>query len=228
MSTATGGGNANSDAGQTSNMNQFAQYITNPDGTTSAVPSQLMSTQSNLNTAQAAHAGDQLAAAQLTQGDQMARFNQILPLLTGQLNNLNSGAYTAGGSNSTAPPITTGPVLNPQQIQQQVNQSNANTDKSTATNIQQSNGNLGGRGFGSNSPLQMMLNQAAQSSGLATKTGNETNLRLNAANANASNLLNTQQALSNQWATSNQLDINRRTPIIQQQTALLGALANLV
>ncbi len=187
------------------------------------------SNQGQLYSAEAAHAGDQLAATQLTEADKMSRFNQVYGLLGGQLGKLgNGGVYSAGGQNSAAPPITTGPVLNPQQIQQQVNQSSANVDKSTATNIQHNNSELGGRGFGSNSPLSMMLNQAAQGQGLATKTSNETNTRLNAANANSQNLLNTQQALSNQWATGNQLDINRRAPVIQQQTALLGALAGLV
>lgn len=224
-----GGGNSNSNNGQMTNIGQYSQTQTNPDGTSTAVPTVWAGAQANLLGAQAAHAGDQLAATQLTEGNKMNRFNQVYGLLNGQLGKFgNGGVYSAGGQNSPAPPITTGPVLNPQQIQQQVNQSSANVDRSTATNIQHSNGDLGGRGFGSNSPLQMMLNQAAQNSGLATKTGNETNLRLNAAGANANHLLNSQQALSNQWEQGNQLDINRRAPVIQQQTALLGALAGLV
>ncbi len=222
------GGLANSSGGNVTNIGPYAQYQTQQNGDVMATPTPWASAQGNLYTAQAAHAGDQLAATQLTEADKMQRFNQVYGLLGGQLGKMNGGAYYPGGSNSQAPPITTGPVLNPQQIQQQVNQSSANVDKSTASNIQHNNSELGGRGFGSNSPLSMMLNQAAQGQGLATKTSNETNTRLNAANANSQNLLNTQQALSNQWATGNQLDINRRTPYIQQQTALLGALAGLV
>lgn len=174
-------------------------------------------------------AQDQMNLAHVPVDAQMSRFNAILPLLTGQLGQLgNGGAFRAGGENTAPPPISAGPTLNPQQIQQQVNQSNANVDKSTASNIQHSNESLGGRGFGSNSPLARALEQGYQNNGLATRTGNETNLRLNAAQSNAGQLLNSQQALSNQWATGNDLDIKRRQPYIQQQTALLGALAGMV
>lgn len=193
------------------------------------MPSAYGQSQTNLGNAQASAVHDQLQGTQLQEGNKMARFGKVYGLLGGVLGHLgNGGALTPGGSNGTPPPITTGPVLNPQQIQQQVNQSNANVDKNTATNIQHSNQDLGGRGFGSNSPLAAALQMGYQNQGLQTRTGNETNLRLNAAQANSGNLLNTQQALSNQWATGNQLDINRRTPYIQQQTALLGALSGLV
>lgn len=229
MSMAIGGGNANSGANNPTNINQYAQYVTNADGTTMALPSQLMSTQSNLQQAQAGAVHDQLKATQLTEADKMQRFNQIFSILGPLSGRIGAGGvYTPGGTNSPAPPITTGPVLNPQQIQQQVNQSNANVDKSTGTNIQHMQNDVGGRGFGSNSPLSMALAQGYQNQGLATRTGNETNLRLNAAQMNSNNLLNTQQALSNQWQQGNQLQINRQTPYIQQQTALLQSLAGLV
>lgn len=154
-----------------------------------------------------------------------ARFNQIYGLLGGQLGQANS---SVGGTNTAATPISTGPVLNPQQIQQQVNQSNAQSDQATQGAIQRSDSSLSGRGFGANSPLSMALNQASNASNLANKTGNETNLRLNAAQQNAGQLLNSQQALSNQWATENQLDIQRRAQTNARYNALLGALGGLV
>ncbi len=148
---------------------------------------------------------DQQANTAIPVNAQMARFNAILPLLSGQFSRLNNGFATAGGANGTPPPITAGPVLNPQQIQQQVNQSRAANDQSTASQIQNSNSSLAGRGFGSNSPLQMALNQGMQNQNMATNTANETNTRLNAAQQNAGQLLNSQQANANLWATGNQL-----------------------
>jgi hypothetical protein len=171
---------------------------------------------------------DQQTLASIPVNAQMSRFNQLLPLLTGQLGRLNNGFATAGGTNSAAPPISTGPTLNPQQIQQQVNTSRAANDQAVAGQMAQSNSSLAGRGFGSNSPLQMALNQGMQNNALATNTANETATRLNAAQQNAAQQLNTQQALSNQWATGNQLDIQRRAPVFAQQNALIAALGGLM
>ena len=172
---------------------------------------------------------DQQTLAGIPVNAQMSRFNQLLPILTGELGKLGTnGAATAGGTNTAPPPISTGPTLNPQQIQQQVNTSRAANDQSTATGIQNSNSSLAGRGFGSNSPLQMALNQGAQNSNMATNTANETATRLNAAQQNAAQTLNSQQALSNQWATGNQLDIQRRAPVFAQQNALIAALGGMM
>lgn len=160
---------------------------------------------------------------------QMQRFNAILPMLSGQFSALNQrGSEKVGGDNGTPPPISAGPTLNPQQIQQQVNSSRAANDQSTQGKIANSASSLAGRGFGSNSPLQAALAQGYQNSNMATNTANETATRLNAAQQNAGQLLNSQQALSNQWATGNQLDIQRKAPYFQQQNALISALAGLV
>ena len=183
--------------------------------------------QASLDQAQAGAVHDPLQAAQLTAADQMSRFSQVFGLLGGQLNN-NGGVSTAGGQNTAPPPITTGPMLNDQQIQQQVNSSRAANDASTQGAMAKNASSLAGRGLGGNSPLAMMLNQGLQNNNLATNTANETNTRLNAAQQNAQQTLNSQQALSNQWATGNQLDIQRRAPVIQQKTALISALAGLV
>lgn len=186
-------------------------------------------TQGRLQQAQAGAVHDQLQATQLSEGNKMSRFNQIYGLLGGELGRLGQpGAFTAGGTNTAPPPISTGPVLNDQQVQQQVNQSRAATDQATQGTQQRNSASLAGRGFGSNSPLAFALNQSAANQGLQTNVNNETNTRLNASQMNAGHLLNSQQALSNQWQQGNQLDIERRKPYLQQQTALIGALAGLV
>lgn len=225
-------GSANAYGGQPATPGQFydqwSQAGINSNGQSYAGPSAFAQAQTALGRAQASAVHDPLQAAQLTENDKMARFNSILPLLTNQFSRLNNGFATAGGSNGAPPPITAGPVLNPQQIQQQVNQSRAANDQNTAGQIARSDASLAGRGFGSGSPLSMALNGAMQGQNMATNTANETNTRLNAAQQNASQLLNSQQALSNQWATGNQLDIQRRAPIFAQQNALIAALSGLV
>ena len=207
--------------------NQWGVTSQSANGGNFYAPTQYAGAQTQLAQAQAGAVHDPLAAAQLTEGNKMTRFNEILPLLSNQFSSLNNMA-TAGGSNGTPPPITAGPTLNPQQIQQQVNQSRAANDQQTAGQIQQTNSSLAGRGFGANSPLSMALNNASQGQNMATNTANETNTRLNAAQQNAGQLLNSQQALSNQWATGNQLDIQRRAPIFAERNALIQSLGGLV
>lgn len=225
---AIGNFNTNNNIGDVANIGQYSQSNANANGSFTATPTPWASQQANLLGAQASAVHDPLQAAQLTEGNRMSRFNQILPMLSGQFGRLNNGFATAGGTNTPMPPISAGPTLNPQQIQQQVNTSRAANDQATAGQMQQSNSSLAGRGFGSNSPLQMALNQGMQNNNLATNTANETATRLNAAQLNASQRLNSQQALSNQWATGNQLDIQRRAPIFAQQNALIAALGGLV
>ncbi len=220
--------NLNTNTGD-SKQDQYTQStFGGAPGNVVQTPTAFMGAQTNLANAQGSAVHDALQAAQLQQGNQMSRFNQLLPLLTGQLGKLNNGFATAGGTNSAPPPISAGPTLNPQQIQQQVNTSRAANDQATAGQQANSNASLAGRGFGSNSPLSMALNQGMQNNNLATNTANETSTRLNAAQQNASQLLNSQQALSNQWATGNQLDIQRRAPYFQTQNALIAALGGLM
>jgi hypothetical protein len=171
----------------------------------------------------------ELAQNQLQQtADKSARFNAVMGALSGQLGKLNGGVYTAGGQNTAPPPITAGPVYNSQQMQQMQNQNAAQLQQGAAGQDARTSASLAGRGFGANSPLAMALQSANQANTRGQVAGTNTQLGLSAAQANAGQLLNSQQALSNQWATGNQLDIQRRTPLIQQQTAILQALAGLV
>lgn len=223
-------GNGSQAAGSTTSAggSQYGQTISTPGGTSSYVYSPYTQAQTGLANAQAGAVHDQLQGVQLEQGDKMARFNALLPMLSGQLGNLGLGPYSAGGTNTAPPPITAGPTLNSQQIQQQVNQSRAANDQSTAGQIQSSNNRLAGAGFGANSPVAAMLNQGYQNQNMATNTANETNTRLNAAQANAGQLLNSQQALSNQGQAWNQLDINRRAPVLAARSQLFAALSGMV
>lgn len=97
--------------------------------------------------------------------------------------------YTAGASEA--------PVLTDEQIKQQVNASNASTAASVENQQRQATGSAAMRGFGSNSPLAQALSGMYANQGLATKTANERETRLDAAKMNAeqtqrANMLNAQ------------------------------------
>ncbi len=172
-------------------------------------------------------AQDQQTLAAIPVNAQMQRFNTILPYLTGSLSSLNSNFASAGGTNAPAPQISVGGVLNDQQVQQQVNTSRAANDAATQNSIRNAGNSIAGRGFGANSPLAMAMQQGYQNQNLQSNTANETATRLNAAQANAGQLLNSQQARSSQWQQENALDIQRRLPYFQHQNALIAALAGL-
>ncbi len=116
----------------------------------------------------------------------------------------------------------------PQQMQQAQNANASQISQGAQTQNQTTANSLAGRGFGSNSPLAMSLQSANDSAARGQIASSNTQLGLQGAQANATQLTNSQNALSNQWATGNQLDINRRTPYVQQRTALLQSLAGLV
>jgi hypothetical protein len=211
--------NPGSTMNETTTMNQ--------NGDQSILNQANLAAQAGLTSAQASAVHDPYNLGMNQLGFQQSKFNQILPLLSGQLGDFNSQFATAGGSNGTPPPISTGPVLNPQQIQQQVNTSRAANDTSMAGQQQTMQNSVAGRGFGANSPLAMSLGQGLQNQNLATNTANESATRLNAAQMNAQHLLGSQQALSNQWQQGNALDIERRKPIFARQNALIAALASI-
>jgi len=156
------------------------------------------------------------------------RFNAIFPWLTGQMGNLQSNMARPGGQSGMSPEITVGGVLNPQQIQQQVNAARSGNDQSAATQMQGQTATTAGQGFGANSPLLAALHGQTMASNLATNTGNERDIRLQAATGNAQNLLATQGARETQFANRQREDIQRRTPIWGAYGSLLGALSGLV
>jgi hypothetical protein len=158
---------------------------------------------------------------------QQQRFQQLFPLLSGQLGS-QGNPYTEGGSVALGPNISTAPVLNPQQIQQQVNTMRATNDQSTASQQRAMQQSLAGRGLGGNSPLAQALGSNMQNANLAANTAGETQTRLGAAQQNAQQVLNAQQAQQNQYATQQQLQVERAAPYFQRQNVLIQALAGLV
>jgi len=152
------------------------------------------------------------------------RFNQLLPLLNGQLS---QSPYTIGGQSPASPEITVGPIWNDQQQQQQVNAARASNDASAQSAIRQQQQSLGGQGFGANSPLAQALAGQTMAANQATNTANERDIRMNAQGQNAQHVLSTQQAREAQFAQRQQESIQRAQPYFARQNALIAALAGL-
>lgn len=157
--------------------------------------------------------------AQYAQDLKQKRFNTVFGAISPFLSALN-GSSTAGQFAGSGPAISAGPVWNPQQIQQQVNASRANTDTQTASQGRQASQSLAGRGFGSNSPLLAALQGNFAMAGAAQNADAERGIRLDSATNNAKQLLASQTARSDQ-------DIGLKKIKTDQLSALLQALGGL-
>lgn len=166
------------------------------------------------------------------------RFNSVFGYLQGLGSNfLNSSpfgqAFRAGGSpvGGPEPRIDANPVWNPQQVQQQVNNQRAQNDAGLQSQERQNSQSLAGRGYGANSPLLSAMNQSASNANLIANASADRDTRLNAAQANAGQVLKGQQAQEGQYASRQQEDIQRRQPYVSgwfnTRNALLGALSGL-
>lgn len=159
---------------------------------------------------------------------QQGRFDRVFPWLQGQMGSINSQMAKAGGQSGPSPEISVGGVLNPQQIQQQVNSMKAGNQQAGASQMAGQTQSLAGRGFGSNSPLLAALHGQTQASTLGQNVGGERDIRLGAAKENAGQLLSSQTARENQFANRQREDIERRKPYFSMQNTLLSSLAGLV
>lgn len=158
-------------------------------------------------------------------------FQQLFPMLSKGFGALGGGfgsPATAGGASGQGPAISAGPVWNPQQIQQQVNSSRAQTDASTQTQQKATGEQAAGRGFSSQSPLTLALQGQEAGQGMATNAQNQNQIQWGAAEGNSKSLLAGQQAREGQFASRQQEDIQRRLPYFQQQNALISALGGMI
>jgi hypothetical protein len=156
---------------------------------------------------------------------QQDRFRTVFPFLS---NNFNSSQERVGGANQPLPNITVGGVYSPQQTQEQVNAARSQNDRNVAQNQRQSQDQLAGRGFGSNSPLLQAIQAQQQMAGMQANSDQERQLRFDAATANARQQLDSETLRQNQWTQNEDADIRRRQVATSQANALLSALAGLV
>lgn len=170
---------------------------------------------------------NQLGKAQLAQkGNQ---FNTVWGGLSGLLGGLNgSHGSSVGGTNTPQAAIDTSPIWNQDQINQQVNQSRAQSLQGAQGQQQAMAAKMSGQGFGSQSPALLQMQNNAMSQALGQAASNENNQRWAAAQGNASHVLNAQKAGEQNWADYNQADIERRKTSTGYATGLMSALAGLI
>ncbi len=157
---------------------------------------------------------------------QQERFNTLLPLLQGALGG--QSQYSVGGQSQQGPAISSRPVWDDSQVNQRVNLMAAQNSQKAASQMNAAQQQAAGNGFGSRSPLLAELNARYQGQAMANTTRGENDLRWNAAQGNAQQVLAAQQAQEQQVANRNQEDIERRKTWSGYQSSLLGALAGLM
>lgn len=171
----------------------------------------------------------QKEAAELPAQLQQQRFAQVFPWLQQQYGLLTTGSGRAdvNAELPPAPAVSASPVYSPQQLQGQVNQMKANTAAQSATNTRNMQADLAGRGFGANSPLAKELAAQYQGQALAANASGENNLRFQAAQANAQQVLDAQKAQAGLYGSQLGYLGQIRSAKLQQQNALLSALAGM-
>lgn len=154
------------------------------------------------------------------------KFNTIFGQLQGLTNQLGK-PVTPGGQSGTGPAINVHGVYSPQDIQQQTNAARAFNDQTYATQMRNFAQGAAGRGFASSSPLIAAMQGQLQGQNLAANADTSREIHQKSLQANADAVLKQQGAQESQFASRQQEDIARRTPIYGQQNALIAALAGL-
>lgn len=138
------------------------------------------------------------------------------------------GGSTAGNVSVTAPFIGTRGVLTPAQLQQQVNQAYARNDSRTQALIRQAQGDLAGRGFSANSPILDALKVGYITGNLRASIEAASQIRLQAAQANADAVFRSQQARSEQYLAQENVLLEAEKNVITRQVGVLNAISSLV
>lgn len=140
-----------------------------------------------------------------------------------------------GGAPASFPGVTPSPVWSPEMIQQRVNQMRAQNSTDAGGQLRQTSQRLSGAGFQANSPLYQELAGGIQGRALAASSSGENDLRFQAAQGNASNILKGQQLALDTASASSADERARRAMglaaraqdiegLTSQQNALLQAL----
>lgn len=165
------------------------------------------------------------------------RFGQIWPYVQSQIGGLGGTSGGPGGTGvagagqyytptSAAPSITAGGVYSPTQVQAGKNKAFSDATKNYLSTGRDIASGLASRGIGQTyqSPLTqaMMGYNAAQ--GIATGAANAQQFEQNAAQANASQLLNSQQAVFAAWKGLQDLQLQAQQNKYNYSSALLNSL----
>ena len=156
-----------------------------------------------------------------------AKFNTVYPFVQSSLAAAQNAPTTPGLSFSP-PFINTRGVYTPAQIQAQVNLAWARNDSRTQAQILQTQKELAGRGFSSNSPLLEALKVGYLGQNLRSNNEAATTIRLQSAQANADQTLKAQELLNTQFNQQQGVAIESEKNQVTRQVGLVGALASLI
>lgn len=168
--------------------------------------------------------------------DQKARINQLYPELYSRFLQHKPGDFNQyvpyGGTQNPYPNIPIVQAFTPQQVAKQTNTYFSDAASRTGTEQRGIEQQLGGRGFGSMSPLSLELAQAAQGRNYRTANDQATQFELGAAEKNADLALRSWLARLQGAELSNADDVRRRQlsalvrgQDIERENALARALA---
>lgn len=170
-------------------------------------------------------AGQQAQLGYYQSGVQQNQFGQVYSSLSQQMNNPQNWG---GAPATTQPGITTGPIWTPSQVNQQVNQSNAQQIQGAQGQQRQAANTMAGQGFGSRSPALAQIQANAMSQAIANAASNAGNIRYQAAQGNAGQQLASEAQAQTGWNQAQQQDVQRRALNEQYQASLAQAMAGLV
>ncbi len=165
----------------------------------------------------------------LGQQEQMkqARLKSLLPMFSQGMAGGGFGG-APGGMAAPKPEITVGGIYSPEALQAQINQTRAANDQGAATQIQQNQNQMAGRGMSTSSPLAMALGNQINAANMANNAGGESQLRFDAASANAKQRTASEGLRNQQWGMGEDQDIRRRTQQANQSQNFMTLLAGLL
>ena len=157
-----------------------------------------------------------------------SKFNIVYPVVQASLA-ASTGTTTPGLKQwPDLPFISTAGVLTPAQIQMQVNAAWARNDSRTQAQILQTQRELAGRGFSSNSPLLEALKVGYIGQNFRANNDAATSIRIQSAQANAEQILNGQKAVADQFNNQQGVVLESEKNQVTRQVGLVGALAQLI
>jgi hypothetical protein len=128
----------------------------------------------------------------------------------------------------TIPYISVRPVFTPAEIQQQVNAIYARNDARTVSSIRQSQSDLAGRGFSSNSPLLEAIRIGLEGQNLQASVQGASQTRLGSAQANVESVRAGQELRQHQYDQYWQGAIEIQKNLFNRQVGVLGAVAQMI
>jgi hypothetical protein len=156
-----------------------------------------------------------------------SKFNVVYPFVQSSLAAAQDSPITPGLS-FDPPFVSTRGIYTAAQVQQQVNLAWARNDSRTQAQLLQTQKELAGRGFSSNSPLLEALKVGYLGQNLRSNAEAATTIRLQSAQANAEQTLKGQELRNTQFNQQQGVAIESEKNQVTRQVGLVGALASLI